>query len=66
MSYLLMQLHEGVKKSGIMGFCDPCPGRPKELYVEYVYAGNEFKVLQVACYDSKLCYKPFASGWSKG
>lgn len=54
MSYLLMQLHEGVKKSGIMGFCDPCPGRPKELYVEYVYAGNQFKVLQVGCYESKL------------
>ncbi|KAL6994588.1 Chaperone protein dnaJ 13 [Sarracenia purpurea var. burkii] len=21
-----LKLHEGVKKSGIMGFCDPCPG----------------------------------------
>ncbi|KAL2348154.1 hypothetical protein Fmac_002154 [Flemingia macrophylla] len=39
-----LKLHEGVKKSGIMGFCDPCPGRPKELYVEYVYAGNQYKV----------------------
>lgn len=54
MSYLLMQLHEGVKKSGIMGFCDPYPGSPKELYVEYVYAGNQYKVLPVAYYDSKL------------
>lgn len=39
-----LKLHEGVKKSGIMGFCDPCPGKPKELYVEYVYAGNQYKV----------------------
>lgn len=48
MSYLLMQLHEGVKKSGIMGFCDPCPGERKQLYVEYVYAGNQHKVFTVA------------------
>ncbi|KAK7367786.1 hypothetical protein VNO80_09804 [Phaseolus coccineus] len=39
-----LKLHEGVKKSGIMGFCDPCPGRLKELYVEYVYAGNQYQV----------------------
>ncbi|RZB78095.1 Chaperone protein dnaJ 13 isoform B [Glycine soja] len=42
-----LKLHEGVKKSGIMGFCDPYPGSPKELYVEYVYAGNQYKVLPV-------------------
>ncbi|XP_061357836.1 chaperone protein dnaJ 13 [Gastrolobium bilobum] len=40
----LLKLHEGVKKSGIMGFCDPCPGEPKQLYVEYAYAGNQHKV----------------------
>ncbi|XP_028785730.1 chaperone protein dnaJ 13, partial [Neltuma alba] len=40
-----LKLHEGVKKSGIMGFCDPCPGEPKKLYVEYSYAGNQYKVL---------------------
>ncbi|KAK7406253.1 hypothetical protein VNO78_07876 [Psophocarpus tetragonolobus] len=39
-----LKLHEGVKKSGIMGFCDPCPGKPKELYVEYAYSGNQYKV----------------------
>nr|XP_029148922.1 chaperone protein dnaJ 13 isoform X2 [Arachis hypogaea]XP_029154187.1 chaperone protein dnaJ 13 isoform X2 [Arachis hypogaea] len=39
-----LKLHEGVKKSGIMGFCDPCPGEPKQLYIEYAYAGNEYKV----------------------
>ncbi|RZC31066.1 Chaperone protein dnaJ 13 isoform E [Glycine soja] len=39
-----LKLHEGVKKSGIMGFCDPCPGSPKDLYVEYVYAGNQYRV----------------------
>lgn len=39
-----MQLHEGVKKSGIMGFCDPCPGEPKQLYVEYTFQGNKFEV----------------------
>jgi DnaJ family protein C protein 11 len=48
MPYLLMQLHEGVKKSGIMGFCDPCPRDRKLLYVEYAYAGNQHKVLAVA------------------
>ncbi|KAJ1416007.1 DnaJ-like protein C11, C-terminal [Sesbania bispinosa] len=39
-----LKLHEGVKKSGIMGFCDPCPGEGKQLYVEYAYAGNQHKV----------------------
>ncbi|RAL49760.1 hypothetical protein DM860_002051 [Cuscuta australis] len=39
-----MQLHEGVKKSGIMGFCDPCPDEPKQLYVEYMFHGSKFEV----------------------
>ncbi|KAI5655706.1 hypothetical protein M9H77_32893 [Catharanthus roseus] len=39
-----VKLHEGVKKSGIMGFCDPCPGEPKKLYVEYTYGGNKYEV----------------------
>ncbi|KAI4315263.1 hypothetical protein L6164_028093 [Bauhinia variegata] len=40
-----LKLHEGVKKSGIMGFCDLCPGKPKQLLVEYTYAGNQYKVM---------------------
>ncbi|XP_058778202.1 chaperone protein dnaJ 13 [Vicia villosa] len=40
-----LKLHEGVKKSGIMGFCDPCPGEHKMLYVEYSYASNQHRVL---------------------
>ena len=43
--YLSMQLHDGVKKSGIMGFCDPCPGEPKQLHVEYTYRGERYEVL---------------------
>lgn len=39
-----LKLHEGVKKSGIMGFCDPCPGEPKQLYVEYIFHGSKFEV----------------------
>ncbi|XP_058086825.1 chaperone protein dnaJ 13 [Magnolia sinica] len=39
-----LKLHEGIKKSGIMGFCDPCPGEPKQLHVEYTYGGNKFEV----------------------
>lgn len=39
-----LKLHEGVKKSGIMGFCDPCPGKPKKLHVKYTYGGNRFEV----------------------
>lgn len=27
-----------------MGFCDPCPGEPKQLYVEYTYGGNSYEV----------------------
>ena len=42
---MLLQLHEGVKKSGIMGFFDPCPGEPKLLLVEYTHGGEEYKVL---------------------
>lgn len=40
-----LKLHEGVKKSGIMGFCDPCPGHPKQLYVEYTYGGRRYEVV---------------------
>ncbi|KAL6175796.1 hypothetical protein ACLB2K_052435 [Fragaria x ananassa] len=40
-----LKLHEGVKKSGIMGFCDPCPGEPKQLYVEYTNGGNFYEVV---------------------
>ncbi|KAI7995431.1 Chaperone protein dnaJ 13 [Camellia lanceoleosa] len=40
-----LKLHEGVKKSGIMGFCDPCPGEPKQLYVEYTYHGDRYEVV---------------------
>ncbi|OMO52451.1 hypothetical protein COLO4_37182 [Corchorus olitorius] len=39
-----LKLHDGIKKSGIMGFCDPCPGEPKQLYVEYTYHGERFEV----------------------
>ncbi|ESQ52194.1 hypothetical protein EUTSA_v10016484mg [Eutrema salsugineum] len=39
-----LKLHEGVKKSGIMGFCDPCPGQPKQLYVAYTYHSHTFEV----------------------
>lgn len=40
-----LKLHDGVKKSGIMGFCDSCPGEPKQLYVEYTYGSNRYEVL---------------------
>ncbi|KAI3913836.1 hypothetical protein MKX01_021898 [Papaver californicum] len=39
-----LKLHPGVKKSGIMGFCDPCPGEPKQLHVEYTYGGDRYEV----------------------
>ncbi|KAI4364852.1 hypothetical protein MLD38_020889 [Melastoma candidum] len=39
-----LKLHEGIKKSGIMGFCDPCPGEPKQLHVEYTYGGRRYEV----------------------
>ncbi|KAL2525164.1 Chaperone protein dnaJ 13 [Abeliophyllum distichum] len=41
----LLKLHDGVKKSGIMGFCDPCPGEEKQLYVEYTYGGNKYEAI---------------------
>ncbi|EOA29204.1 hypothetical protein CARUB_v10025478mg [Capsella rubella] len=46
-----LRLHEGVKKSGIMGFCDPCPGQPKELYVAYTWRSQTFEVA-VGDYDA--------------
>lgn len=39
-----LQLHDGIKKSGIMGFYDPCPGDPKLLLVEYTFHGRKYKV----------------------
>ncbi|XP_021768475.1 chaperone protein dnaJ 13-like [Chenopodium quinoa] len=40
-----LQLHEGVKKSGIMGFCDPCPGEHKKLLVRYTCNGQNYQVV---------------------
>ncbi|GFQ04014.1 chaperone protein Dnaj 13 [Phtheirospermum japonicum] len=48
-----LKLHEGVKKSGIMGFCDPCPGETKQLYVEYTYGDARYEV-KVDDYDELL------------
>lgn len=27
-----------------MGFCDPCPGEPKQLLVEYMFSGQKYRV----------------------
>ncbi|GAB4858038.1 Chaperone protein dnaJ 13 [Ancistrocladus abbreviatus] len=48
-----LKLHKGVKKSGIMGFCDPCPGEPKDLLIEYTYNGQNCKVA-IDDYDELL------------
>lgn len=40
-----LKLHGGVKKSGIMGFYDPCPGERNELLVEYTYHGEQYQVV---------------------
>ncbi|PPE00209.1 hypothetical protein GOBAR_DD02785 [Gossypium barbadense] len=32
-------------KLDIMGFCDPCPGEPKQLHVEYTYCGDRYEVV---------------------
>ncbi|XP_020094069.1 chaperone protein dnaJ 13 isoform X2 [Ananas comosus] len=40
-----LKLHAGIKKSGIMGFCDPCPGEPKQLLVEYMFSGQKYTVV---------------------
>jgi DnaJ family protein C protein 11 len=45
-----LRLHEGVKKAGLMGFCDPCPGESKQLKVSYSYLGNQYEVV-VGDYD---------------
>ncbi|CAN0842241.1 Chaperone protein dnaJ 13 [Linum grandiflorum] len=48
-----LKLHKGVKKSGIMGFCDPSPGEPNQLLVEYTYRGQKFKAI-VGDYDELI------------
>lgn len=40
-----LKLHEGIKKSGIMGFCDPCPEESKQLLVEYTYGSDQYEVM---------------------
>ncbi|CAI5929323.1 unnamed protein product [Closterium sp. NIES-65] len=40
-----LQLHEGVSKKGIMGFCDPAPGLSKKLRARYSYRGEEREVI---------------------
>jgi DnaJ family protein C protein 11 len=45
-----LRLHEGVKKVGLMGFCDPCPGELKQLKVLYSFLGQQYEV-KVGDYD---------------
>ncbi|CAM6104551.1 unnamed protein product [Calypogeia fissa] len=45
-----LRLHEGVKKAGLMGFCDPCPGESKQLRVLYTCQGHRYEVV-VGDYD---------------
>ncbi|KAL3679639.1 hypothetical protein R1sor_022595 [Riccia sorocarpa] len=45
-----LRLHQGVKKAGLMGFCDPCPGETKELRVTYTHRGHNYQVV-VGDYD---------------
>ncbi|KAJ0259740.1 Chaperone protein dnaJ 13 [Hirschfeldia incana] len=49
-----LKLHEGVKKSGIMGFCDPCPDQPKQLYVAYTYNSRAFEAIVGDCEELVL------------
>jgi len=51
-----LQLHEGIKKSGIMGFYDPCPGDPKLLLVEYTFHGRKYKVDTAITYHLVLTF----------
>lgn len=44
-----LKLYDGIKKSGIMGFCDPCPGTTKHLRVEYTFHGINYKVIVGDC-----------------
>ncbi|KAA3469075.1 chaperone protein dnaJ 13-like [Gossypium australe] len=39
-----LKLHGGVKKSGIMGFCNPCPRKPKQLHVKYTYRDDRYEI----------------------
>jgi DnaJ family protein C protein 11 len=38
-----IRFHKGYSKSGLMGFCDPCPSMPKLLLVFYTYGGKSYK-----------------------
>jgi hypothetical protein len=39
-----LDMHEGLDKTSMLGFCDPCPGEDKRLRVRYRYRGRMCEV----------------------
>lgn len=63
-----LDMHEGLDKTSMLGFCDPCPGEDKRLRVRYRYRG---RMCEVTVGDDDALALPNKShelpeAWNKG
>ena len=48
-----LALGRGAKRSALLGFCDPCPGERKQLWVRFALQGDDSEVREATFGDGE-------------